>query len=131
MAVTLKSITTFISNVRNAVYGKDVRESIAKALEECNDNHVTVVNAINAANEKVTAAQSTLSSLQSANSTATSKKSALDSSISSANTALSNLQAATANATQLANLQAQITTLNTTVSNILNGNTLVLKEEVE
>ncbi|WP_305177771.1 hypothetical protein [Faecalibaculum rodentium] len=98
-------ISSEISQISNAVYGKDVRSSIVAALTKLNNALVNFEPVVKAATEEyLDDHPEAVTSVQ-------------DGSISWAKLASA--------------VQTRVTTTETTVSNILNGNTLMLKEEVE
>ena len=56
----MATITELIKNIRNAVFGKDVRESIASAIEQCYEDASKTGNA----NMEVTEARGTYNTLK-------------------------------------------------------------------
>lgn len=106
----MPDIKNKIEQIRSAVYGRDVRESIASSLEAWNDYNSQTQEKIDTAAAKVDTAASTLTGLQtaisnantaksnlnSATSTANASKTALDNSKAAANTAKANLDASKA-----------------------------------
>lgn len=108
----MANISTYISQIQNAVYGEEVRSSIINALEAVNNDNESyqdlkdeVVAAKDAVDEqvdsfdaKVKAAEQAITDLEAATSTANTAKSNLEKATSTANTARTNLTSATSTA---------------------------------
>lgn len=108
----MANISTYISQIQNAVYGEEVRSSIINALEAVNNDNESyqdlkdeVVTAKDAVDEqvdsfdaKVKAAEQAITDLEAATSTANTAKSNLEKATSTANTARTNLTSATSTA---------------------------------
>lgn len=128
----MANISTYISQIQNAVYGEEVRSSIINALEKVNDDNESyqqlkediiaakddVENEVSSFDAKVTAAKQATADLVAATSTANTAKSNLEKATSTANTARTNLTNATSTAnTAKTNLQDATEEANTAKSN--------------
>ena len=128
----MANISTYISQIQNAVYGEEVRSSIINALEKVNDDNESyqdlkkeVVAAKDAVDEqvenfdaKVTAAEQATADLVAATSTANTAKSNLEKATSTANTAKTNLEKSTSTAnTAKAEVETATKNANTAKSN--------------
>lgn len=108
----MANISTYISQIQNAVYGEEVRSSIINALEKVNDDNESyqalkdeVIAAKDEVDEqvenfdaKVKAAEQATADLVAATSTANTAKSNLEKATSTANTAKTNLEKSTSTA---------------------------------
>ena len=128
----MANISTYISQIQNAVYGEEVRSSIINALEKVNDDNESyqqlkediiaakddVEDEVSSFDAKVTAAEQATADLVAATSTANTAKSNLEKATSTANTARTNLTNATSTAnTAKTNLQDATEEANTAKSN--------------
>lgn len=128
----MANISTYISQIQNAVYGEEVRSSIINALEKVNDDNESyqqlkediiaakddVEDEVSSFDAKVAAAEQATADLVAATSTANTAKSNLEKATSTANTARTNLTNATSTAnTAKTNLQDATEEANTAKSN--------------
>ena len=128
----MANISTYISQIQNAVYGEEVRSSIINALEKVNDDNESyqalkdeviaakdeVESEVDSFDAKVAAAEQATADLVAATSTANTAKSNLEKATSTANTARTNLTNATSTAnTAKTNLQDATEEANTAKSN--------------
>lgn len=128
----MANISTYISQIQNAVYGEEVRSSIINALEKVNDDNESyqalkdeviaakdeVESEVDSFDAKVKAAEQATADLVAATSTANTAKSNLEKATSTANTARTNLTNATSTAnTAKTNLQDATEEANTAKSN--------------
>lgn len=128
----MANISTYISQIQNAVYGEEVRSSIINALQAVNDDNESyqdmkdeiivakddVENEVKNFDAKVAAAKQATADLVAATSTANTAKSNLEKATSTANTAKTNLEksTSTANTTKTA-VEAATKNANTAKSN--------------
>lgn len=108
----MANISTYISQIQNAVYGEEVRSSIINALEKVNDDNESyqalkdeviaakdeVESEVDSFDAKVKAAEQATADLVAATSTANTAKSNLEKATSTANTAKTNLEKSTSTA---------------------------------
>ena len=108
----MANISTYISQIQNAVYGEEVRSSIINALEKVNDDNESyqalkdeviaakdeVESKVDSFDAKVKAAEQATADLVAATSTANTAKSNLEKATSTANTAKTNLEKSTSTA---------------------------------
>lgn len=128
----MANISTYISQIQNAVYGEEVRSSIINALEKINDDNESyqdlkdeviaakdnVEDEVKSFDAKLTAAEQVITDLVAATSTANTAKSNLENATNTANTARTNLANATSTAdTAKTNLQNATEEANTAKSN--------------
>ena len=128
----MANIKQYTDQIKNAVYGEEVRDSIINALTKVNDDNDSyaqlktdviaakdhVDDQVAAFDQKVTNAQATTTALTNATSTANTAKSNLDASTSTANTAKKNLDASVSTAnTAKSNLESATSAANTATSN--------------
>lgn len=94
----MSSISTYLSNILNAVYGRDVRQSIHDSIEQCytdvNTAKTLADNSVATMNQRITDCNTAADGARSAVNTANASASNADSSASSANTAASTANAA-------------------------------------
>lgn len=128
----MANIQPYIDQILNAVYGEEVRSSIVNALEKVNDDNNSYADLkkeviaakdavdkdVDAVQQKLNAASTTLTNLQNATSAANTAKTNLQNATSIANTAKSNLTNATSTAnTTKKNVEAATSAANTAISN--------------
>lgn len=108
----MANISTYISQIQNAVYGEEVRSSIINALEKVNDDNESyqalkdeviaakdeVESEVDSFDAKVKAAEQATADLVAATSTANTAKSNLEKATSAANTAKTSLEKSTSTA---------------------------------
>lgn len=128
----MANIQPYIDQILNAVYGEEVRSSIVNALEKVNDDNNSYADLkkeviaakdavdkdVDAVQQKLNAASTTLTNLQNATSAANTAKTNLQNATNTANTAKSNLTNATSTAnTAKSNVEAATNAAKTAISN--------------
>lgn len=128
----MANIQPYIDQILNAVYGEEVRSSIANALEKVNDDNNSYADLkkeviaakdavdkdVDAVQQKLNAASTALTNLQNATSAANTAKTNLQNATNTANTAKSNLTNATSTAnTAKSNVEAATNAAKTAISN--------------
>lgn len=128
----MANIQPYIDQILNAVYGEEVRSSIANALEKINDDNNSYADLkkeviaakdavdkdVDAVQQKLNAASTALTNLQNATSAANTAKTNLQNATNTANTAKSNLTSATSTAnTAKSNVEAATNAAKTAISN--------------
>lgn len=128
----MANIQPYIDQILNAVYGEEVRSSIANALEKVNDDNNSYADLkkeviaakdavdkdVDAVQQKLNAASTALTNLQNATSAANTAKTNLQNATNTANTAKSNLTSATSTAnTAKSNVEAATNAAKTAISN--------------
>lgn len=110
----MADIKPYTDQIKNAVYGEEVRDSIVSALEKVNDDNESYQNIKDEITADKTHIDAQVEEFGDMVTEAQTTKTALDSSVQAANTAKSNVQSATTAAnTAKANLQAATTSANT------------------
>lgn len=110
----MADIKPYTDQIKNAVYGEEVRDSIVSALEKVNDDNESYQNIKDEITADKTHIDAQVEEFGDMATEAQTTKTALDSSVQAANTAKSNVQSATTAAnTAKANLQVATTSANT------------------